>query len=142
MADFSTIDKQDDFYSQNNDDLEILQDEKNSSKILDIFMQLYQDNLKSDEIALVKANFERNGAVIFLENTNNYEYELGVLIDPDAYIEAWVCLLDESDDIEIAFARFLLSKDENIDDIHIIWGSDFNLDEFLNDSSLNELSIN
>ena len=47
---------------------------------------------------LFNLQFEDHGAVEFVETADDWEQEIGVLIDPDAFAEVWVGLVNEKDE--------------------------------------------
>jgi len=49
------------------------------------------------------------------------EQEIGVLIDPEAFAEVWVGLVNEKDEMDDVFAKFLISHREEDREFHVIW---------------------
>lgn len=87
----------------------------------DIFLEIAPDNLDPADILLFNLQFEQRGAVELVETADNWEDEIGVLIDPDAYAEVWVGLVDEKDEISDIFAKFLISHRAEDREFHVIW---------------------
>ncbi len=100
----------------------------------DIFLEMAGENLAPADILLFNLQFEERGAVEMVETSENWEEEIGVLIDPDAYAEVWIGLVNEqdemddvfarfliSDEMDDVFARFLISHQEENREYHIIW---------------------
>lgn len=87
----------------------------------DIFLEMAGENLDPADILLFNLQFEERGAVEFVETAENWEQEIGVLIDPDAYAEVWVGLVNEQDEMEDIFAKFLISHQEENREYHVIW---------------------
>ena len=56
-----------------------------------------------------------------LETADDWEQEIGVLIDPDAFAEVWVGLVNEKDEMDDVFAKFLISHREEDREFHVIW---------------------
>ena len=83
----------------------------------DIFLEMAPENLSPADILLFNLQFEERGAVEFVETAENWEEEIGVLIDPEAYAEVWIGLVNEQD----VFAKFLISHEEKDRQYHIIW---------------------
>ena len=73
----------------------------------DIFLEMAGENLDPADIMLFNLQFEDRGAVEFVETADDWEQEIGVLIDPD-----------EMDDV---FAKFLISHREEDREFHVIW---------------------
>jgi len=44
-----------------------------------------------------------------------------VLIDPDAFAEVWVGLVNDKDEMDDVFAKFLISHREEDREFHVIW---------------------
>ena len=53
----------------------------------DIFLEMAGENLDPADIMLFNLQFEDRGAVEFVETADDWEQEIGVLIDPDAFAE-------------------------------------------------------
>jgi len=73
----------------------------------DIFLEMAGENLDPADIMLFNLQFEDHGAV--------------VLIDPDAFAEVWVGLVNEKDEMDDVFAKFLISHREEDREFHVIW---------------------
>ncbi|MBD4688733.1 DUF440 family protein, partial [Xanthomonas citri pv. citri] len=65
--------------------------------------------------------FEERGAVEMVETSENWDQEIGTLIYPDAFAEAWVGLVNDKDEMDDVFARFLISHDSDNREYHVIW---------------------
>ncbi|MCW9710655.1 HI1450 family dsDNA-mimic protein [Avibacterium sp. 21-586] len=87
----------------------------------DIFLEMAAENLDPADILLFNLEFEQRGAVEFVETADNWEQEIGVLIEPDEYAEVWIGLVDDNDEMNDIFAKFLISHRENDREYHIIW---------------------
>jgi len=66
-------------------------------------------------------DIEDRGAVEFVETADDWEQEIGVLIDPDAFAEVWVGLVNDKDEMDDVFAKFLISHREEDREFHVIW---------------------
>ena len=66
----------------------------------DIFLEMAGENLDPADIMLFNLQFEDRGAVEFVETADDWEQEIGVLIDPDAFAEVWVGLVNEKDEMD------------------------------------------
>ncbi|EQA03039.1 HI1450 family dsDNA-mimic protein [Glaesserella parasuis] len=89
----------------------------------DIFLEMASDNLEPADIFLFNLQFEERGAVEMVETSENWEQEIGVLIDPDAFAEVWIGLINQNDEMDDIFARFLISNDAENREYHVIWKS-------------------
>jgi len=69
----------------------------------------------------LEMQFEDRGAVEFVETADDWEQEIGVLIDPDAFAEVWVGLVNDKDEMDDVFAKFLISHREEDREFHVIW---------------------
>ncbi|GJJ79450.1 UPF0263 protein [Pasteurella canis] len=87
----------------------------------DIFLEMAPENLDLADIMLFNLQFEERGAVEFVETAEDWEMEIGVLIDPDAYAEVWIGLVNEQDEMDDIFAKFLISHREENREFHVIW---------------------
>ena len=87
----------------------------------DIFLEMAGENLDPADIMLFNLQFEDRGAVEFVETADDWEQEIGVLIDPDAFAEVWVGLVNEKDEMDDVFAKFLTSHREEDREFHVIW---------------------
>lgn len=87
----------------------------------DIFLEMASENLDPADILLFNLQFEERGAVEFVETADNWEDEIGVLIDPNEYAEIWVGLVNNQDEMEDIFAKFLISHREENREFHVIW---------------------
>jgi len=72
----------------------------------DIFLEMAGENLDPADIMLF---------------ANDWEQEIGVLIDPEAFAEVWVGLVNEKDEMDDVFAKFLISHREEDREFHVIW---------------------
>lgn len=87
----------------------------------DIFLEMAPENLDPADILLFNLQFEERGGVEAVDTGENWEEEIGTLIDPDAFVEVWVSLYNDQDEIEDVFARFLISHDADNREYHVIW---------------------
>ena len=87
----------------------------------DIFLEMAGENLEPADILLFNLQFEERGAVEFVETADNWEEEIGVLIDSEEYAEVWIGLVNEQDEMDDIFAKFLISHREEDRQYHIIW---------------------
>ena len=87
----------------------------------DIFLEMAGENLDPADILLFNLQFEEHGGVEFVETADNWEEEIGVLIDPEEYAEVWVGLVNEPDEMDDVFAKFLISHREEDREFHVIW---------------------
>lgn len=87
----------------------------------DIFLEMAPENLDPADILLFNLQFENRGAVEMVETADNWEEEIGTLIDPEAFAEVWVGLVNEQDVMDDIFARFLISHDAENREYHVIW---------------------
>ena len=87
----------------------------------DIFLEMAPENLDPADILLFNLQFEERGAVEFVETADNWEEEIGVLIDSAEYAEVWSGLVNEQDEMDDIFAKFLISHREEDRQYHIIW---------------------
>lgn len=87
----------------------------------DIFLEMAGENLDPADIMLFNLQFEDRGAVEFVETADDWEQEIGVLIDPDAFAEVWVGLVNDKDEMDDVFAKFLISHREEDREFHVIW---------------------
>ncbi|MFY1027874.1 hypothetical protein CFY87_10665 [Actinobacillus seminis] len=87
----------------------------------DIFLEMAGENLDPADILLFNLQFEERGAVEFVETADDWEQEIGVLIDPEAYAEVWIGLVNKQDEMDDIFAKLLISHREEDREYHIIW---------------------
>lgn len=87
----------------------------------DIFLEMAPENLDPADILLFNLQFEERGAVEMVETGEEWDQEIGVLIDPEAFVEIWVGLVNEEDIMDDVFARFLISLDQETPEYHVIW---------------------
>ena len=87
----------------------------------DIFLEMASENLDPADILLFNLQFEECGAVEFVETADNWEEEIGVLIDPQDFAEVWIGLLDDKDEMTDIFAKFLISHREEEREFHVVW---------------------
>lgn len=87
----------------------------------DIFLEMAGENLDPADILLFNLQFEERGGVEFVETADDWEEEIGVLIDPEEYAEVWVGLVNEQDEMDDVFAKFLISHREEDREFHVIW---------------------
>ncbi|MDC2824697.1 HI1450 family dsDNA-mimic protein [Rodentibacter pneumotropicus] len=87
----------------------------------DIFLEMAGENLDPADIVLFNLQFEERGAVEFVETAEDWEQEIGVLIDPEAFAEVWIGLVNDKDEMDDVFAKFLISHQEEDREFHVIW---------------------
>ena len=87
----------------------------------DIFLEMAGENLEPADILLFNLQFEERGGVELVETAENWEEEIGLLIDPTEYAEVWVGLFNEQDEMDDVFAKFLISHQEEGREFHVIW---------------------
>ena len=86
----------------------------------DIFLEMAGENLDPADILLFNLQFEERGGVEFVETADDWEEEIGVLIDPEEYAEVWVGLVNEQDEKDNVFDKLLISHREEEREIHVI----------------------
>lgn len=87
----------------------------------DIFLEMAEAHLDPANILLFNLQFEARGAVEMVETADNWDEEIGTLIDPQAYAEVWIGLINDKDDMDDIFAKVLISHDQANPEFHIIW---------------------
>ena len=87
----------------------------------DIFLEMAPENLDPADILLFNLQFEERGAVEMVETSDDWENEIGTLIDPDEFAEVWVGLFNDNDEMDDVFAKVLISHQEDDRQYHIIW---------------------
>lgn len=87
----------------------------------DIFLEMAPENLDPADILLFNMQFEESGAVELVETADNWDEEIGVLIDPEEYAEIWIGLINENDEMDNVLAKFLISHREEDREYHIVW---------------------
>lgn len=87
----------------------------------DIFLEMAPENLDPADILLFNLQFEERGAVEMVETGGDWDQEIGVLIDPKVFAEIWVGLVNDKDEMDDVFARFLISLDKEERQYHVIW---------------------
>ena len=87
----------------------------------DIFLEMAPENLDPADILLFNLQFEERGAVEMVETSDDWENEIGALIDPDAFAEVWIGLINEQDEMNDIFAKVLISHQEENRQYHIVW---------------------
>ncbi|MDH2997571.1 hypothetical protein A1D22_07530 [Pasteurellaceae bacterium LFhippo2] len=91
----------------------------------DTFLEMAPENLDPADILLFNLQFEERGGVEIVETSDSWDQEIGTLIDPDAFVEVWVSLYNDQDEIDDVFARFLIShhipEGEDQRECHVIW---------------------
>ncbi|MFD0965371.1 HI1450 family dsDNA-mimic protein [Seminibacterium arietis] len=87
----------------------------------DIFLEMAGENLEPADIVLFNLEFEQRGAVEFVETAEDWEQEIGVLVDPNEYAEVWIGLVNEQDEMDTIFAKFLISHQESDREYHVVW---------------------
>ncbi|PJG86385.1 HI1450 family dsDNA-mimic protein [Conservatibacter flavescens] len=87
----------------------------------DIFLEMAPENLDPADILLFNLQFEERGAVEMVETADDWDMHIGTLIDPDAYAEVWIGLVNDNDIMDDIFAKFLISHHEENREYHVIW---------------------
>jgi len=87
----------------------------------DIFLEMAGENLDPADIMLFNLQFEERGAVELVETAEDWDMEIGTLIDPKEYAEVWIGLVNEQDVMDDVFAKVLISHREENREFHIIW---------------------
>lgn len=87
----------------------------------DIFLEMAAEHLDPADILLFNLQFEECGAVEMVETADDWDKEIGVLIDPDAFAEIWIGLVNAQDQMDNVFAKFLISHDRENPEYHVIW---------------------
>ncbi|AAP95865.1 hypothetical protein A6046_00440 [[Haemophilus] ducreyi] len=87
----------------------------------DIFLEMAGEHLEPADILLFNLQFEERGAVEMVETSDRWEEEIGTLIDPTAFAEVWVGLVNDKDEMDDVFARFLISHQAENREYHVIW---------------------
>ncbi len=98
-----------------------LTEDETLEQAYDIFLELAADNLDPADVLLFNLQFEERGAVEMVETGDNWDEEIGTLIDPDAFAEVWVGLVNDQDEMDDVFARFLISHEAENREYHVIW---------------------
>ena len=87
----------------------------------DIFLEMAPENLDPADIILFNLQFEQRGAVEMVETSDDWDNEIGVLIDPEEFAEVWVGLINDNDEMDDVFAKILISHQEQDRQYHIVW---------------------
>ncbi|ERF77868.1 HI1450 family dsDNA-mimic protein [Gallibacterium anatis] len=87
----------------------------------DIFLEMAPENLDPADILLFNLQFEQRGAVEMVETSDDWDNEIGVLIDPEEFAEVWVGLINDNDEMDDVFAKILISHQEQDRQYHIVW---------------------
>lgn len=87
----------------------------------DIFLEMAAENLDPADVLLFNLQFEEKGAVEMVETADDWEQEIGMLIDPADYAEVWIGLVNEQDVMDDVFAKVLISHREQDREFHIVW---------------------
>ncbi|AWX14605.1 hypothetical protein CEP48_03605 [Mergibacter septicus] len=87
----------------------------------DIFLEMAPEQLDPADILLFNLQFEQRGAVEMVETAEDWDAEIGVLIDPEAFAEVWIGLVNQQDQMDDIFAKFLISHDRENPEYHVIW---------------------
>ncbi|MEH8029883.1 HI1450 family dsDNA-mimic protein [Gallibacterium anatis] len=87
----------------------------------DIFLEMAPENLEPADILLFNLQFEQRGAVEMVETSDDWDNEIGVLIDPEEFAEVWVGLINDNDEMDDVFAKILISHQEQDRQYHIVW---------------------
>ncbi len=83
------------------------------------FLEMAGENLSPQEIALFNEKFPEFGQIALYDTAENWDEEIGVLIDPEVFAEVWIGLADEKGAMPHVFAKCLVAYEG--DDFHIIW---------------------
>lgn len=87
----------------------------------DIFLEMAPENLDPADILLFNLQFEQRGAVEMVETSDDWDNEIGVLIDLEEFAEVWVGLINDNDEMDDVFAKILISHQEQDRQYHIVW---------------------
>lgn len=87
----------------------------------DIFLEMAGENLDPADILLFNLQFEERGGAEMVETSDNWDQEIGTLIDPEAFAEVWIGLYNKKDEMDDIFARFLISHNAENREYHVIW---------------------
>ncbi|KGQ23721.1 hypothetical protein JP31_09900 [Gallibacterium anatis] len=87
----------------------------------DIFLEMAPENLDPADILLFNLQFEQRGAVEMVETSDDWDNEIGMLIDPEEFAEVWVGLINDNDEMDDVFAKILISHQEQDRQYHIVW---------------------
>ncbi len=86
----------------------------------ELFLEVASDNLSAKNIEIFNEEFSDFGVLEMVQTQNNFEEEIGVLIDPSFYAQINIALM-KADIIEHIFAKVLIPYDADCDDFHLIW---------------------
>ena len=75
----------------------------------DIFLEMAGENLDPADILLFNLQFE------------DWDEEIGTLFDPEAFAEVWVGLVNDKDEMDDVFAKFLISHEPENREYHVVW---------------------
>lgn len=87
----------------------------------DIFLEMAGENLDPADILLFNLQFEERGGAELVDTADDWDQEIGVLIDPETYAEVWIGLYNEQDEMDDVFAKLLISHREEEREYHIVW---------------------
>ncbi|MDG6898060.1 hypothetical protein A6A19_08740 [Actinobacillus delphinicola] len=87
----------------------------------EIFLEMAGENLSAQEIALFNEKFAECGEIALFDTADNWEEEIGVLIDPEQFAEVWIGLTDAEGQMRHVFAKCLINYDQSEPDFHMIW---------------------
>lgn len=86
-----------------------------------IFLEMAGENLSDDNIALFNTQFAKCGSLQLMDTAEDWDEEIGVLIDPEVFAEVWISLEDTDGVLKHIFAKLLVSTQPDVSDFHIIW---------------------
>ncbi|MBE2896501.1 DUF440 family protein [Pasteurellaceae bacterium HPA106] len=98
-----------------------LTDEQILDSAYAIFLEMAGENLNEQQIALFNAQFAEHGSLQLMDTAENWDEEIGVLIDPEAFAEVWIGLEDANGALTHVFAKVLVSTNPDAPDFHIVW---------------------
>ncbi|WP_375754122.1 HI1450 family dsDNA-mimic protein [Vibrio sp. HN007] len=91
----------------------------------DIFLEMAPDNLEPADVIIFTAQFEDRGAAELVETGDDWQAEVGFVVDKEVYAEVRIGLVNEdSDELDEVFARMLVSRDPDHKFCHMFWKRD------------------
>ncbi len=102
----------------------------NDNDLLDmafqIFLEMAPENLANADIDRFNQNFAQYGEIALFDTAENWDEEIGVLIDPDKFVEVWIGLAEpqNTDEMSYLFAKCLIERPPFVGEqpeFHMIW---------------------
>ncbi|MGL5948674.1 MAG: HI1450 family dsDNA-mimic protein, partial [Aeromonas sp.] len=87
----------------------------------ELFLADAADFLAPEQIVDITLEFEQRGAVEATLPSSDWASEVGEPIDPQAWAEVWVGLLDHQDEFDTRFATFLLPWASHDSRVFVRW---------------------